>query len=150
MNENKTNNRVYLDYQASTMIDNEVLREMLPYFKDYYGNPHSHHHVTGWEANKAIEDARRNVAELINADPHEIIFTSGATEANNLALIGIASKSQNTRKQILVREVEHKCVLSAAQSLANKQEYHIKTIQIDQNGIIDINALLSLLIENDL
>ena len=97
MSVNSQNNRIYLDYQATTPIDNKVLEAMLPFYKDFYGNPHSHHHIMGWEADKAITTSKNNVAKLINADPNEIIYTSGATEANNLAIIGVARKMQKQR-----------------------------------------------------
>ena len=147
MHQKQKDKRIYLDYQATTPTDSHVLKAMLPYYEKIYGNPHSHHHAIGWDANKATEDARRNVAELINADAHEIIFTSGATEANNMAIIGIANKSNSKRKLILVSEIEHKCVLNASYSLVNNN-YTIKTIPTDHNGIIDMNALSSLLNEN--
>ncbi len=147
MQKNIKKNRVYLDYQASTPIDKDVLQAMLPYFNEIYGNPHSHHHIKGWEAHNAIEESRRSVADLINADPNEIIFTSGATEANNMAILGLANKITNKRKEILVSSIEHKCVLNASRSLIEKG-FIVNELPVNHSGLVDLNAYKEKLNEN--
>ena len=89
----KIGNTIYLDHQATTPIDPHILAEMVPYFSDSFGNPHSSEHYIGWEAARAVEHAAERIAQLINADPNEIIFTSGATESNNFALLGLVRRA---------------------------------------------------------
>src|SRR5213082_2672085 len=114
---------IYLDNQASTPLDPRVLEAMLPYFTEHFGNPHSESHVYGDNAMAAIETARGEVAQLINADPREIVFTSGATEANNLALKGAAHFARThplgdgVRDHLIAITTEHKCVLESAAAL---------------------------------
>ncbi|MBV8402420.1 MAG: aminotransferase class V-fold PLP-dependent enzyme, partial [Acetobacteraceae bacterium] len=107
---------VYLDNQATTPCDPRVLTLMLPWFSEDYGNPHSEH-AMGRRAEEAIERARAQVAALIGADPDEIVFTSGATEANNLAVLGIARAAPPERRRIAVSAIEHKCVLASAHAV---------------------------------
>ena len=108
-------NAIYLDHQATTPLDPSVLAEMLAANEDSFGNPHSSDHTFGWRAAQAIEDAAERVARLIGADEDEIIFTSGATEANNLALLGLARKApKNGRNRVLLGATEHKCILDIA------------------------------------
>ena len=137
---------IYLDYQATTPLDERVLNTMLPYMKDKYGNPHSSEHSLGWEAEKAVEFAKSQIANYINSLEDEIIFTSGATESNNLAIIGLgysALKNSN-RRTILVSAIEHKCVLGA--SIFLKQfGFKIEKIPVESNGLIDINKFQSML-----
>jgi len=109
---------IYLDYQSSTPVDPRVLEAMLPYFTEHFGNPHSESHVYGQNAMAATEAARADVARLIHADPREIVFTSGATESNNLALKGAAHfarahppAAEPLRDRIVTLATEHKCVL---------------------------------------
>ena len=111
---------IYLDYHATTPLDAAVDEAMRPWWKEGFGNPHSGDHWFGWQANQAIETARAEVATLIGADAGEIVFTSGATEANNLALLGAARGAARGRRQILVSAIEHKCVIEAAAALAGK------------------------------
>ena len=112
---------IYLDNQSSTPLDPRVLEAMLPYFTEHFGNPHSESHVYGRNAMAAIEAARADVARLIHADPREIVFTSGATESNNLALKGAAHFARahppaagRPRDHLIVPTTEHKCVLESA------------------------------------
>lgn len=151
MNNNLKNNekKVYLDYQATTPLDSRVLEIMLPYMTDVYGNPHSSEHAFGWEANKAIERAKTQVASFINALDDEIIFTSGATESNNLAIIGTAYAAlQSSKKRtILVSAIEHKCVLGAAR-FTEKLGFNVKKIPVQRDGQINLDALTKM-IDND-
>ena len=110
---------IYLDYQATTPCDPRVLTAMLPYFAEIFGNPHSAEHSYGRDADAAVEHARGQIAALIGADPREIVFTSGATEANNLAIKGAARFASNgTKRRIITFATEHKCVLQSATDLA--------------------------------
>ena len=113
---------------------------MKPYFKDKFGNPHSNQHFKGWESNEAIEMAREQIALSINADPTEIIFTSGATESNNLAMLGIALKNNLQRNKILVSSIEHKCILSAARYLS-EQGINVIEVPVNQIGLVDLDFL---------
>ncbi len=131
--------RIYLDYQATTPLDSRVLDAMLPYLEDRFGNPHSEH-LFGWETAEAVEEAARNVAALIGADPGEIIFTSGATEANNLAIQGIARSNGRRGNHIVTTAIEHKCVLNTALSLCNSG-ITVDVIPVDERGLVDLAAL---------
>ena len=109
--------QIYLDYQATTPCDPRVVEKMLPYFTQIFGNPHSRNHPHGWMAEEAIEKARAQVASLIQADPREIIFTSGATESNNLAIKGVSDFYKDTKNHIITCVTEHKCVLDSCRHL---------------------------------
>ena len=104
-------NPLYLDYHATTPVDPRVLDEMLPFFTERFGNPHSKQHACGWEARDAVEKARAQVAALINASPGEIVFTSGATESNNLALKGTLDPLRRRGGHVITVATEHKSVL---------------------------------------
>lgn len=132
---------VYADYQATTPVDPRVLEKMAPYWNELFGNPHSSDHVVGWRSAEAVQDAASSVGALIGADPDEIIFTSGATEANNLALLGLARHAPPERRRILVSAIEHKCVLAAAQSLEVGEGFTVETIPVDGEGFVDLGAL---------
>ena len=106
---------VYLDYHATTPVDPRVLEVMLPYFTDTFGNPASASHAWGWKAQEAVERARRDVAALIGASAREIVFTSGATESNNMAIRGLADAASGTRRHVAVSAIEHKSVLQAVE-----------------------------------
>lgn len=132
---------IYADYQATTPVDPRVVERMAPYWNEAFGNPHSSDHATGWRADRAVRAAAESVADLIGADPDEIIFTSGATEANNLALLGLARRASPGRNRLLVSAIEHKCVLGAARALSAREGFVFETIPVDREGFLDIGAL---------
>lgn len=131
---------IYMDYQATTPADPRVVEAMQPYWSEMYGNPHSADHAFGWSADTAVDNARGYIAALIGADPDEIIFTSGATEANNLAVLGIARASPSARRRIVVSAIEHKCVLAAARA-ATDEGFEVITVPVGANGIVDLRAV---------
>jgi cysteine desulfurase len=136
---------IYLDYQATTPMDKRVVDEMLPYFYEQFGNPHSRNHVWGWNAEEAVEHAREQLAKLIGADPRDIVFTSGATESNNLALKGVMEfYSQEGKNHLIVSKVEHKCVLASANYLEEKG-YKVSYLSVDTQGLVDLEELKSLI-----
>ena len=114
---------------------------MAPFWRESFGNPHSSDHAVGWQAHRAVQDAASSVAALIGADPDEIIFTSGATEANNLALFGLARRAPANRRRVLVTSIEHKCVLAAARALNSQHGFAVEILPVDQDGTTDIGAL---------
>ena len=136
---------IYADYQATTPVDPRVLEKMLPYWGESFGNPHSNDHIVGWKAAEAVRESQTSVAALIGADPDEIVFTSGATEANNLALFGLARRAPPSRRRILVSAIEHKCVLAAARALEEREGFTLETIPVDREGFIDLDVLESML-----
>ena len=138
---------IYADYQATTPVDPRVLEKMAPYWNELFGNPHSSDHVVGWRSAEAVRDAASSVAALIGGDPDEIIFTSGATEANNLALLGLARRAPPERRRILVSAIEHKCVLAAARSLEEREGFTVETIPVDGEGFVDLEALATMVDE---
>jgi len=127
---------IYADYQATTPVDPRVVERMAPYWNESFGNPHSGDHVAGWRAAKAVQEAAESVAALIGADADEIVFTSGATEANNLALFGLARRAPRGRNRILVSAIEHKCVLAAAKALAAREGFVVEPIPVDREGFV--------------
>lgn len=131
---------IYLDYQATTPCDQRVLNKMLPFFTEKFGNPHSRNHAYGWAAEEAVENARSHVANLINADPREIIFTSGATESNNIAIKGVADFYKDKKNHIITCVTEHKCVLDSCRHL-EEQGFTITYLPVKSNGLIDLNIL---------
>ena len=138
-------NTIYADYQATTPVDPRVLETMLPFWGDSFGNPHSNDHIVGWKAAEAVRESQTSVARLIGADPDEIVFTSGATEANKLALFDLARRAPPSRRRILVSAIEHKCVLAAARALEAHEGFTVDTIPVDGEGFIDMEALESML-----
>lgn len=133
---------IYMDYSATTPIDPRVAQKMIPYITEHFGNPASRSHPYGWEAEEAVEEARVRVAELVNADPREIVFTSGATESNNLALKGIAEFYQDRGKHIITVKTEHKAILDTARELERKG-FEVTYLDVLENGLIDLNTLKS-------
>ena len=133
---------IYLDHQATTPVDARVLSAMAPYFTESFGNPHSVDHSIGWQAAQAVDEAAEQVARLIGADADEIVFTSGATEANNLALLGLCRReAQEKRKRILVSAIEHKCVLGISRILQKQLGYCIELLPVNTSGFVDVEAL---------
>ena len=132
---------IYADYQATTPVDPRVVERMAPHWNETFGNPHSSDHAVGWRAGKAVQEASDSVAGLIGADADEIVFTSGATEANNLALFGLARRAPLGRKRILVSAIEHKCVLAAARALSDREGFVVETIPVDGEGFVDLAEL---------
>ena len=135
---------IYLDNAASTQIHDDVLEAMLPYLKEQYGNPSSIHRY-GRLANKAIEKARKQIAVLINADPSEILFTSGGTESNNTALYGIAAKKP--RSQIITSSIEHDAILEPCKKLA-KDGFDVIYLPVDNHGVVNLSILKNSLSDN--
>ncbi len=131
---------VYLDYSATTPIDPRVVEAMLPYLTEKFGNPASRSHQYGWDAESAVENARAEVAALVNADPKEIVWTSGATEANNLAIKGAANFYQNKGKHLITLKTEHKAVLDTMREL-ERQGFEVTYLDVLPNGLVDMAAL---------
>ncbi len=136
---------LYADYQATTPLDPRVLAAMEPHWHEAFGNPHSTDHVVGWQAEKATRKGASLVAALIGADTDEIIFTSGATEANNLALFGLVRHTSSKRRRILVSAIEHKCVLAAARALEDREKFTVEHVPVDSEGRIDLGTLKEML-----
>ena len=137
---NEPRKPVYLDYQATTPMDPRVLDAMMPYFIEKFGNPHSRNHHHGWEAEQAVEKARQQVADLIGGDEREIVFTSGATESNNLAIAGTARFYKDRKNHIVTVATEHKCVLDTCRHL-EQEGFEITYLPVQQNGLVDLEAL---------
>jgi cysteine desulfurase len=131
---------IYLDYQATTPLDPRVLEAMMPYFTHKFGNPHSRSHSYGWEAEEAVEKARGQVAKIIGADEKEVIFTSGATESNNLAIHGVAQFYKDRKNHIVTTVTEHKCVLDTCRHL-EQQGFEVTYLPVQKNGLIDLEQL---------
>ena len=131
---------IYMDYQATTPVDPRVLDAMLPYFREKFGNAASRNHSFGWEAEEAVEKARKQIATLIGAHPKEIIFTSGATESDNLAIKGAAEMYAEKGNHIITVATEHKAVLDTTKKL-EKQGFRITYLPVDSGGLIDLDML---------
>lgn len=132
--------RIYLDYQATTPLDERVLAAMLPYFTEKFGNPHSTEHAFGREAEAAVEAARAEVAALISAEPREVVFTSGATEANNMAILGAGRFRRHERDHVVTAATEHKCVLESCLQL-EREGMRLTVLPVGPDGLIDLAAL---------
>ena len=131
---------IYLDYSATTPVDPRVAEKMIPYLTELFGNPASRSHSYGWTAEKAVEEAREDVAALVNADPKEIIWTSGATESNNLAIKGAAHFYSGKGKHIITLKTEHKAVLDTVREL-ERQGFEATYLDVQENGLLDLNVL---------
>ena len=131
---------IYLDYAATTPVDKRVAEKMIPYLTETFGNPASNSHAFGWEAEEAVENARADIAALINADPKEIIFTSGATESDNLAIKGAANFYKTKGKHLITVKTEHKAVLDTMREL-ERQGFEVTYLGVQENGLIDLEEL---------
>lgn len=129
---------IYLDYGATTPVDPRVVDVMVPWLREHFGNPASRSHSWGWEAEEAVEKARTQVADLIHADPREIVWTSGATESNNLAIKGAAHFYQTRGKHIVTVKTEHKAVLDTCREL-ERQGFEVTYLDVQENGLLDLN-----------
>ncbi len=129
---------IYLDYSATTPVDPRVAAKMIPWLTEHFGNPASRSHAYGWEADKAVEEARENVARLVNADPKEIVWTSGATESNNLAIKGAAHFYAGTKgKHLITVLTEHKAVLDTMREL-EREGFEVTYLVPEPNGLVDL------------
>ena len=128
---------VYLDYGATTPVDPRVVEAMIPWLREHFGNPASRSHAWGWEAEAAVEKAREQVAALVNADPREIIWTSGATESNNLALKGAAGFYKTRGKHLVTVKTEHKAVLDTMREL-ERQGFEVTYLDVQEDGLLDL------------
>lgn len=130
---------IYMDYSATNPCDPRVVDAMIPWLREHFGNPASRSHAWGWEAEKAVETAREQVAALINADPREIVWTSGATESNNLALKGAAHFYQSRGKHIITVKTEHKAVLDTCREL-ERQGFEVTYLDVKSDGLVDLEV----------
>lgn len=138
-------NTIYLDHQASCPIDKRVLDGMIEAFGEEAGNPHSSEHSVGWRAARAVEEALGKIASLIGCDQDEITLTSGATEANNLAILG---RKYSGRNKIVISPIEHKCVIECARQLQAQKGMVVQEVKVDSNGLIDLAHLADLVDED--
>jgi cysteine desulfurase len=128
---------IYMDYGATTPVDQRVVDAMIPWLREHFGNPASRSHAWGWEAEEAVEKARGHVAELIGADPREIVWTSGATESNNLALKGAAHFYKSKGKHLITVKTEHKAVLDTMREL-ERQGFEVTYLDVQEDGLLDL------------
>ena len=131
---------IYLDYSATTPVDPRVAEKMIPYLCEKFGNPASRSHAYGWEAEKAVDEARAEVAAYINADPKEIVWTSGATESDNLAVKGAAHFYKDKGKHLITVKTEHKAILDSMRHLET-EGYEVTYLDVQENGLLDLKAL---------
>jgi cysteine desulfurase len=131
---------LYLDAQATTPMDPRVLDKMMPYLTLYQGNPHSRTHMYGWESESAVEHARQQIADLIQANAKEIVFTSGATECNNIAIKGVAKFYKEKKNHVITTQTEHKCVLDSCRYLQG-EGFKITYLPVMSNGLINLEEL---------
>jgi cysteine desulfurase len=139
MNNDSLHLPIYMDYSATTPIDPRVVDKMIPYLREQFGNPASRSHSYGWDAERAVEEARENVAALVNADPREIIWTSGATESDNLAIKGAAHFYKSKGKHIITVKTEHKAVLDTCREL-EREGFEVTYLDVKDDGLIDLDA----------
>ena len=128
---------IYLDYSATTPVDPRVAQKMIPYLTEFFGNPASRSHAFGWKAEEAVEEARGHVAALIGADPKEIVWTSGATEGNNLAIKGAALFNKSRGKHLITQKTEHKATLDTMREL-ERQGFECTYLEVEETGLVDL------------
>src|SRR3989338_2187464 len=134
-------NSIYMDNKSTTQVDPGVWEAMLPYYKQEFGNAASRNHPFGWHAEQAVEEARKKIAFLIDAEePKEVIFTSGATESNNLAIKGIAEMYREKGNHIITTQIEHKSVLDTCKFL-EARGFQVTYLSVDKEGLIDLDEL---------
>ncbi len=131
---------IYLDYQSTTPMDPRVIDAVVKCMREDYGNPHSRTHALGWKAEEMVEIARKQVADLIAADPKEIFFTSGATESNNLAIKGVAHFYGEKKNHVITISTEHKCVINSVREL-EQEGFKVTFLPVQQNGLVDLKVL---------
>nr|GMC66257.1 cysteine desulfurase, mitochondrial [Ipomoea batatas] len=131
---------LYLDVQATSPVDPRVVDAMLPYYLSRFGNPHSRTHLYGWESDRAVEAARAHVAALINASPKEIIFTSGATESNNVSVKGVMHFYKEKKRHVITTQTEHKCVLDSCRHL-QQEGFDVTYLPVDPDGLVNLDEL---------
>src|SRR5512144_2213698 len=131
---------IYLDYSATTPVDPRVAQAMIPWLTEHFGNPASRSHAFGWEAEKAVENARAQVAALVNCDPRELIWTSGATESINLAIKGVAHFNRDKGRHLVTVKTEHKATLDTMREL-EREGFEVTYMDVKPNGLIDLDAL---------
>ncbi len=131
---------IYLDYGATTPVDPRVVDAMIPWLREHFGNPASRSHAWGWEAEEAVEKARADVAALIHADPREIVWTSGATESNNLAIKGAGHFYKGKGKHLITVKTEHKAVLDTMREM-ERQGFEVTYLDVEDNGLLDFDVL---------
>ena len=136
----QTHKPIYLDYAATTPVDPRVVQQMVPYLYEQFGNPASRSHAYGWAAEEAVEIAREQVAQLIGADPREIVWTSGATESNNLAIKGAATFYQARGRHLVTLKTEHKAVLDTMREL-ERAGFEVTYLDVQPDGLVDLDAL---------
>lgn len=142
----KTGNIIYFDHQATTPVEQSVLAAMMPYQSEYFGNPHSSDHQLGWISAKAVEDSVAQLASLIEADNDEIVFTSGATESNNAALLGLGRRAaRGKRRRVLLGATEHKSVLAVGSVLQSQYGYSVEPVPVDRDGLVAPETLNDLM-----
>src|ERR687896_26901 len=131
---------IYMDYHATTPVDPRVLEVMTPYFTQDFGNAASRNHAFGWAAEEAVENARKQVADLLGANPKEIVFTSGATESNNLAIKGVAEMYREKGNHIITAVTEHKAVIDTCKRL-EKEGYRVTYLPVQKDGLVSLDDL---------
>src|SRR6187549_307609 len=131
---------IYMDYGATTPVDQRVVDKMIPWLREHFGNPASRSHAWGWEAEAAVENAREEVAKLVGADPREVVWTSGATESDNLALKGAAQFYKTRGKHLVTVKTEHKAVLDTMREL-ERQGFEVTYLDVQEDGLLDLERL---------